>query len=125
MQKTLYVTYDKHSFITRSGAMLRSGYRVSSPRVAEDAIPLVASNEFFAVVIGNSVLKKDRLHVISNIRKLKPKQMILYVTNIPGDEENAADASIDVSQDFGKLLHHLHELEQKDTSRARTRSAGV
>ncbi len=111
MEKILYVTYDKHSFITRSGALLRSGYRVSSPRVAEDAIPLVASNDFFAVVIGNSVLHQDRIHVIQNIRKVKPEQRILYVTNIQGDEEPAADGSIDVSQDFGKLLEYLHQLE--------------
>ncbi len=111
MEKILYVTYDKQSFITRSGALLRSGYRVSSPRVAEDAIPLVASNEFFAVVIGNSVLRQDRLHVIQNIRKVKPGQRILYVTNIQGDEEPQADGSIDVSQDFGKLLEYLHQLE--------------
>ncbi len=113
MEKILYVTYDKHSFITRSGALLRSGYRVSSPRVAEDAIPLAASNEFFAVVIGNSVLRQDRLHVIQNIRKVKPGQIIIYVTNIPDDDEPAADASIDVSQDFGRLLQHLHGLEQQ------------
>jgi hypothetical protein len=113
VEKILYVTYDKHSFITRSGALLRSGYRVSSPRLAEDAIPLAASNDFFAVVIGNSVLQKDRAHVISNIRKMKPGQIIVYVTNISGDEEPEADTSIDVSQDFGKLLHHLHELEQQ------------
>lgn len=111
MEKILYVTYDKQSFITRSGALLRSGFRVSSPRVAEDAIPLAASNEFFAVVIGNSVLSQDRTHVIQNIRKLKPSQIILYVTNIPGDEEPAADASLDVSHDFAPLLNHLHHLE--------------
>ena len=112
MEKILYVTYDKQSFITRSGALLRSGYSVSSPRVAEDAIPLVATNEFFAVVIGNSVLRQDRGRVIQNIRKLKPSQNILYVSNIDGDEEPEADTSIGVSQDFGKLLNHLHVLEQ-------------
>jgi hypothetical protein len=112
MEKILYVTYDKQSFITRSGALLRSGYSVSSPRVAEDAIPLVATNEFFAVVIGNSVLRQDRVRVIQNIRKLKPSQIILYVSNIDGDEEPEADTSIGVSQDFGKLLNHLHVLEQ-------------
>ena len=112
MEKILYVTYDKQSFITRSAALLRSGYSVSSPRVAEDAIPLVVNNEFFAVVIGNSVLHQDRVRVIQNIRKIKPSQVILYVSNIEGDEEPAADASIEVSQDFGKLLNHLHHLEQ-------------
>ena len=112
MEKILYVTYDKQSFITRSGALLRSGYSVSSPRVAEDAIPLVATNEFFAVVIGNSVLRQDRVRVIQDIRKLKPAQIILYVSNIVGDEEPEADTSIEVSQDFGRLLNHLHYLEQ-------------
>lgn len=111
MEKILYVTYDKQSFITRSGALLRSGYRVSSPRIAEDAIPLVATNEFFAVVIGNSVLRQDRVRVIQNIRKIKPNQIIVYVSNIVGDEEPEADSSVEVSQDFGKLLIHLHELE--------------
>jgi hypothetical protein len=117
MEKILYVTYDKQSFITRSGALLRSGFSVSSPRVAEDAIPLVATNEFFAVVIGNSVLRQDRIRVIQNIRKLKPNQIILYVSNIDGDEEPEADTSIEVSQDFGKLLNHLHLLEQKTQQR--------
>jgi hypothetical protein len=117
MQKILYVTYDKQSFITRSGALLRSGYSVSSPRVAEDAIPLVATNEFFAVVIGNSVLRQDRVRVIHNIRKIKPNQIILYVSNIVGDEEPEADTSIEVSQDFGKLLNHLHYLEQLSQQR--------
>jgi hypothetical protein len=122
MEKILYVTYDKHSFITRSGALLRSGYRVSSPRLAEDAIPLAASNDFFAVVIGNSVLRQDRLHVIQNIRKIKPGQIIVFVTNIDNDEEPAADASINVGQDFGKLLQHLHDLEQRRIRTAPSRS---
>jgi hypothetical protein len=113
MEKILYVTYDKQSFITRSGALLRSGFSVSSPRVAEDAIPLVATNEFFAVVIGNSVLRQDRIRVIQNIRKLKPGQIIIYVSNIVGDEEPEADSSIEVAQDFGKLLAHLHLLEER------------
>src|SRR3954467_575378 len=117
MEKILYVTYDKQSFITRSGALLRSGFSVSSPRVAEDAIPLVATNEFFAVVIGNSVLRQDRIRVIQNIRKLKPNQIIIYVSNIVGDEEPEADSSIEVSQDFGKLLAHLHLLERRAQQR--------
>src|SRR5512140_1233811 len=99
MEKILYVTYDKQSFITRSGALLRSGFSVSSPRVAEDAIPLVATNEFFAVVIGNSVLRQDRIRVIQSIRRIKPSQIILYVSNILGDEEPEADTSIEVAQD--------------------------
>ena len=121
MEKILYVTYDKQSFITRSGALLRSGYRVSSPRLAEDAIPLAASNDFFAVVIGNSVLRQDRLHVIQNIRKIKPNQIILYVTNIENDDEPAADTSINVAHDFGNLLHHLHLLEQQRQAKAATK----
>ncbi len=124
MQKILYVTYDKQSFITRSGALLRSGYSVSSPRVAEDAVPLVATNEFFAVVIGNSVLRQDRVRVIQNIRKIKPTQIILYVSNIEGDEEPEADTSIEVSQDFGRLLNHLHFLEQAALQR-QSRSASA
>ena len=118
MEKILYVTYDKQSFITRSGALLRSGYSVSSPRVAEDAVPLVATNEFFAVVIGNSVLHNDRVRVIHNIRKIKPAQIIVYVSNIEGDEEPEADTSIEVAQDFGKLLNHLHWLEHRTQARA-------
>ncbi len=114
MEKILYVTYDKQSFVTRSGALLRSGYRVSSPRTASDSIPLAASNDFFAVVIGNSVMRVDRVHVIRGIRKLKPNQVILYVTNLHGDEEPEADLSIDVSQDFGKLLEALHNLEDDE-----------
>jgi len=123
MEKILYVTYDKQSFITRSGALLRSGFSVSSPRVAEDAVPLVATNEFFAVVIGNSVLRQDRVRVIQNIRKVKPNQIVLYVSNVEGDEEPEADTSIEVSQDFGKLLNHLHLLEQRTQQRAAGNSA--
>jgi hypothetical protein len=124
MEKILYVTYDKQSFINRSGALLRSGFRVSSPRTADDAIPLAAANNFFAVVIGNSVLHVDRVRVIQGIRKIKPGLRILYVTNVPNDVEPEADGSIDVSQDFGKLLNSLHELEQWNAAvRSRTASA--
>jgi hypothetical protein len=85
---------------------------------------LVATNEFFAVVIGNSVLRQDRVRVIHNIRKIKPNQIILYVSNIVGDEEPEADTSIEVSQDFGKLLNHLHYLEQLSQQR-QTRSTSA
>jgi DNA-binding response OmpR family regulator len=109
--RILYVTYDKPSFVTRSGALVQSGYRVSSPRRAEDAIAMAASSEYLAVVIGSSVLRVDRVHVIRGIRKMRPNQPILYFSEVSGDIEPEADDSIDVSQDFGRLLSALHALD--------------
>ena len=63
------------------------------------------------------MLRQDRVRVIQNIRKLKPNQIILYVSNILGDEEPEADTSIEVSQDFGRLLNHLHYLEHTTQQR--------
>ena len=112
--RVLYVTYDKARFVMRSGALLRSGFTVSSPRMAEDAVAMVSTQDFLAVVIGNSVLRVDRERVMRGIRKIKPGQPIIYFSDIPGDHDSEADQSIDTSADFGKLLVALHALEKPE-----------
>ena len=121
--RILYVTYDKPRFVMRSGALLRSGFTVSSPRRAEDAIPMVATGDFLAVVIGNSVMSTDRVHVIRGIRKLKPQQPVIYFSDIPGDIDAEADESVDVSADFSKLLVVLHKIEAEGGERAASAAA--
>lgn len=102
--------------MTRSSALLRAGYSVSSPRTLEDTAPLMKSADFLAVLIGNSIPPKDRTRLIKNIRRVDPREPLIYVTNLNGDVEDQCDYSVNLARDFGRLLEILTHLEKSRTS---------
>jgi hypothetical protein len=111
--RVLYATNDKARFTVRAGALLRSGYPVSSPRHPIDSIAMVRIRDYVAVLVGNSILRADRIQIIRGIKKIKPHQPIVYFSDFAGDVEPEADVSVYVSSDFGKLMQTLEQIERE------------
>ncbi len=113
-KKVLSVSSEIRLLITRNNALAVAGYSVSSPRTAADSVPLLASEEFGAVIIGNSVPQAERAELIQQLRGTRPGIPILFVTVIPELTEPLADYSIDVSRDIGPLFEVLGTIMPQD-----------
>ncbi len=108
-KKLLSISADIVLLLNRNHALATAGFKVSSPRAVEDAPRLFASDDFAAVLVGNSIPGPVRRSVIAAMREKDPNVPILFVTVIPGEHEPAADRSVDVSRDFGALLRAILE----------------
>lgn len=106
-KKVLSVSADLRRMVTRNNALAIAGYSVSSPRTTSDSVQLLGSEQFSAVIIGNSIPPQERRALIQAMRSSKPEVAILFVTVVPGLTEPDADESIDVSVDIAPLFEAL------------------
>ncbi len=113
-KKVLSVSSETRLLITRNNALAVAGYSVSSPRTIADSVPLLASEDFRAVVIGDSVPDAERAELIARLRETKPGIPILFVTVIPGRTEPHADQNLDVSSDIAPLFEALGAIVPPD-----------
>ena len=98
MYRILSVSRNVSLLLQRNDALAIAGFRVFSPKRPEDAPMLLDQQAADAVVIGHSVLAKQRRTLIRQIRERRPGVPIFFVYAAPEKAgEPLADLSIDVT----------------------------
>jgi hypothetical protein len=109
----LSLSNDVALLLPRNKALSTAGFVVKSPRDVTQAPALLASETFFAVLIGNSIPPPVRQFVIHAMNKIDPTVPVLFITVVHGEKEPSANQSIDISEDFGPLIRALEALRSQ------------
>lgn len=113
MPRILSVGDNTTLLLLRNDALTAAGYSVSTPRRAEEALPLLRQGRFDAVVISHSVPTPLRTRVIHELKAAAPQLPVIFVFASPmGDDGEGADFSVDVTEGPIELLRKLRQYVQ-------------
>ena len=110
MYRILSVSRHLSLLLSRNDALAMAGFNVVSPRAPEDTASLAAEREPDAVIIGHSVEAHTRAQIIADVRRIRPKCLVVFVYAFPettGDP--MADVSLDVTHGPESLITILQE----------------
>ena len=99
---------DTNLLLRRNDELALAGFRVVSPRRAEEAPSLALQLHVDAVVIGATVEQPARAVLIEQIRKLIPHTLLVCMYSTPeSSADPRADISLDVNQGMQPLIEAL------------------
>jgi DNA-binding NtrC family response regulator len=114
-RRILSLSQNTHLLLSRNDMLAAAGYSVSSPRTPEDALNLLRTQRFDAVICGHSIEKPRRDKLLAQIAAIYPELPLVFVFVAPGvaDASTAADISVDVTEptNLVKALRDLFSVE--------------
>ncbi len=117
MPRILSISRNPRLLAVRNDALALAGYSVACPRQPNEAILLVAKENFDGVVIGHSVEPEIRRALIPAIRNLQPHVPILFVYAPPDTGEPLAEVSVDITFGPMPLIEALQQRVPKRRSK--------
>jgi hypothetical protein len=108
--RILSVSRDTSLLLSRNDALAIAGFSVVSPKAPEEAPQLLTQQVVDAVVIGHSIVPKERTALISAIRKVRGSVLLVFVFTLPhSGPEPLADLSVDVTEGPSALVKVLED----------------
>ena len=110
MYRVLSISRNVRLLLSRNHVLALAGFSVMSPREPEQAAALAAQQAVDAVIIGHSIMGRQRKSIIHDVRRVCPQCLIGFVFVAPDVQgEPLADFSLDVTQGPEPLITALLE----------------
>lgn len=121
--RVLHVSTERALALTRSAILQRAGFRVQTAYATGEAARLLHENDYVAVIVGHSLSREQKAHVIGAARAASSAPWIVGLYSLSSTEASGAHVAVDTHDGPQAVVDALRRVGDKPGRIARRKKA--